>query len=84
MGASVWVGGDLSVPHSGHKMFLQVQQVACIFFRFLSEFIEILLKIFNFVAKCHEGAVRPEIREPVADVVLADIAAMVDFETDAI
>ena len=30
------------------------------------------------------GAVRPGIRELVADVVLADVAAMVDFETDAV
>ena len=30
------------------------------------------------------GAIRPEIRELVVDVVLADVAAMVDFETDAI
>ena len=36
------------------------------------------------LAKCRAGAVRPEICELVADVVLADVAAMVDFETDAI
>ena len=30
------------------------------------------------------GAVQPEIRELVADVVLADVAAIADFETDAV
>ena len=30
------------------------------------------------------GAVQPEIRELVADIVLADVAAMADFKIDAI
>ena len=30
------------------------------------------------------GAIRPEVCELAADVLLADVAAMVDFKTDAI
>ena len=51
MGLSVQVGGDSSVPHLGCMTFPQVQQVACIFFRFLSEFIKYLLNVFDFVGK---------------------------------
>ena len=36
------------------------------------------------LAKCHVGAVWPGICELVVDVVLADVTAMVDFETDAV
>ena len=36
------------------------------------------------LAKCHTGAVWPEVHELAADVVLADMVAMVDFETGAI